>query len=104
VNIPDSARVKFQPGQSGNPGGLTKEVAARIREAKRLAAEAAPDAVNRLIALMNCGKPEVEKAAADSILDRAGVKVIKGVEVGDSDGNPLPAGIVVQLVKPENAG
>jgi hypothetical protein len=79
----------FAPGKSGNPGGRTSEEMANVRHARRLASEAAPSAVCKLIELMSCGKPDVEKAAADSILDRAGVKVIKGVELGDPEGNSL---------------
>jgi hypothetical protein len=79
----------FPPGQSGNPGGRTSEEIACMRLARKLASEAAPSAICKLIELMSCGKPDVEKAAADSILDRAGVKVIKGLELADNEGNSL---------------
>jgi hypothetical protein len=61
---------RFPPGVSGNPGGMTKEVAALRQEAIELAAKEAPAAVRRLASLMR-GKGTVAKSACDSILDRA---------------------------------
>jgi hypothetical protein len=57
----------WQPGVSGNPtgrGGL-------YLECRRLAAEASPDAMHRLIELM-----EAEDEWVSAVLDRSGVKPI----------------------------
>ena len=69
-------RPAWKKGQSGNPLGVNvpKESQAHLIEARRLCMENAPLAVAKLLSLMDCGKPEVEKAAACEILDRAGVK------------------------------
>jgi hypothetical protein len=80
---------QFVPGKSGNPGGRTADEWADLREARALATKNAPRAVLKLVALLDCGNAAVEKSAADSILDRAGVKVIKGLELADNEGNSL---------------
>ena len=62
----------WQPGVSGNPtgrGGL-------YLECRRLAAEASPDAMRRLIELMDAADERVAYMATVAILDRAGVKPI----------------------------
>ena len=57
----------FQPGQSGNPGGRT----ASFVECQRLAREASPDAMRRLIELMVSPDERVALMAADKVLERA---------------------------------
>ena len=60
----------WQPGQSGNPtgrGGL-------YLECRRLAAEASPDAMRRLIELMDAEDERVAYMATVAVLDRSGVK------------------------------
>jgi hypothetical protein len=57
----------FKPGQSGNPGGRT----ASFAECQRLAREASPDAMRRLIELMASPDERVALMAADKILERA---------------------------------
>jgi hypothetical protein len=62
----------WQPGQSGNPtgrGGL-------YLECRRLAAEASPDAMRRLIELMDAEDERVSYMATTAVLDRSGVKPI----------------------------
>jgi hypothetical protein len=62
----------WQPGVSGNPtgrGGL-------YLECRRLAAEASPDAMRRLIELMEADDERVSYMATTAILDRSGVKAI----------------------------
>ena len=66
----------FVPGQSGNPGGMSRDVAALRDEARRIAAELAPDAIVHLGEIVRMAKAKrtataVSKQAADSILDRA---------------------------------
>ena len=62
----------WQPGVSGNPtgrGGL-------YLECRRLAAEASPDAMRRLIELMHAEDERVSYMATTAVLDRSGVKPI----------------------------
>jgi hypothetical protein len=53
--------------ESGNPGGLSGDYG----EALRLARQAAPQAVRRLIELMNSDDEQVAAVACNAILDRA---------------------------------
>lgn len=58
---------RWQPGESGNPAGHS----GLYGEAMRLAREAAPDAIRRLIALMASADERVAVVACNAILDRA---------------------------------
>lgn len=58
--------MPFEKGQSGNPGGRPKEDA----EVKALARQHGPAAIQKLAALMECGSPRTEAAAAIALLDR----------------------------------
>ncbi len=68
-----SPATEIKKGEIRNPGGMTKEVAALRDEARRIAAEAAPEAMRKLIDLAR--RPArggaVMRQAADSVLDRA---------------------------------
>ncbi len=66
----------WKPGQSGNPSGLPKDIAPAIMEARRLSLSHAPKAIARLAELLDDKDPRVRLAAAEGILDRAGVKPI----------------------------
>ena len=57
----------WKPGQTGNPKGFS----GLYGEAVRLAQAAAPDAVRRLIELMNSEDDRVAVVACNAILDRA---------------------------------
>ena len=57
----------FRPGQSGNPGGRT----ATFVECQRLARDASPDAMRRLIELMGSSDERIAVIAADKVLERA---------------------------------
>ena len=62
----------WQPGVSGNPtgrGGL-------YLECRRLAAEASPQAMRRLIEFMHAEDERVSYMATVAVLDRSGVKPI----------------------------
>jgi hypothetical protein len=61
------AANRWKPGQSGNPSGHSGEYG----HAVRLARQAAPYAVHRLIALMDSDDERVAAVACNSILDRA---------------------------------
>ena len=64
---PALAANRWKPGQSGNPSGHSGEYG----QAVRLAQQAAPYAVHRLIALMGSEDERVAAVACNSILDRA---------------------------------
>ena len=64
---PALAANRWKPGQSGNPSGHSGEYG----QAVRLAQQAAPYAVHRLIALMDSEDERVAAVACNSILDRA---------------------------------
>lgn len=73
----------FKPGQSGNPAGrkpVPPDVKA-IWEANTV------PAAQKLVALMNCGEPELELKAAMALLDRALGKPAQAVT--GLDGGPL---------------
>jgi hypothetical protein len=70
-DVPESARpFKWKPGQSGNPSGR----GGLYHECRKLAAEASPTAMRRLIELMDAVDERVAYMAATAILDRSGVK------------------------------
>ena len=62
----DAGRVR-KPGQSGNPTGYS----GAYGEAVRLARQAAPYALQRLIQLMDSDDERVATVACNSVLDRA---------------------------------
>ena len=64
---PALAANRWRPGQSGNPSGHS----GAYGEAMKLAQQAAPYAVNRLIELMDSDDERVAAVACNSILDRA---------------------------------
>lgn len=64
---PALAANRWRPGQSGNPSGHSGDYG----EAMRLARQAAPDAVRRLIELMGSDDERVAAVACNAILDRA---------------------------------
>jgi hypothetical protein len=61
--------TRWQPGTSGNPGGLPPV----IRAVRLLASERAPRAVQRLAELLESTDDRIALAAAIALLDRAGV-------------------------------
>jgi hypothetical protein len=61
-------------GRSGNPGGLPAGVAGKIMRARRLALKYAPKAIETLAAMLDAEDPRVRVAAAEGLLDRAGLK------------------------------
>ena len=75
---------RWQPGQSGNPGGLPPI----IREVRRLAAQRAPRAIHRLSELVESTDDRIALAAAVALLDRAGVTPLD-IEVQLGSRTPL---------------
>ena len=59
--------MRFQPGQSGNPGGRPK-VPDEVRQAARLAT---PQAIATLVCALDHELPRVRILAADKLLQRA---------------------------------
>lgn len=83
-------------GQSGNPSGRKKEDE-HVQQAKELARAKCPDAVMKLIALMDSADEKVSLAACNSVLDRGIGKPLQAI-AGDEE-NPLRfAGIEVHIV------
>jgi hypothetical protein len=59
--------IPYKKGQTGNPGGKTKQFA----QCQRLCREASPDAARRLIELIQSEDERVALMAADKIFERA---------------------------------
>ena len=59
--------IKWKPGQSGNPGGFTGELA----EVQALARQASPEAMQNIIDKMSSTDERVSLLAADKVLERA---------------------------------
>jgi hypothetical protein len=67
-NLPPAlAKNVWKPGQSGNPTGLS----GLYGETVKLARQAAPDAIRRLIELMSSDDERVASVACNAVLDRA---------------------------------
>lgn len=60
----------FAKGKSGNPSGVPK----KVREVRKLAQKYAPEAIMRLVELMESEDEAIAGRAACAILDRAGVR------------------------------
>jgi hypothetical protein len=62
---------RFQPGQSGNPGGLSRF----YWETRRLARDASPEVMARLIELaLHAEDERVASVCGIAVLDRAGIR------------------------------
>ena len=86
--------TRFKPGQSGNPGGVTKETRAKQTAIKEKALEHCPQAIAELVALMNSSDPKVKLSACNSILDRGLGKPAQALVGDDGDGGPIQVNIV----------
>lgn len=64
----------FKPGQTGNPGGLPRDTRGLIERARRLALRFAPKAIKALGELLDHEDARVRVAAAEGLLDRAGLR------------------------------
>jgi len=76
---PALAANRWRPGQSGNPSGNSGEYGTAIKLAQR----AAPQAVRRLIELMDSEDERVAAVACNSILDRVFGKAKAAEEAKD---------------------
>jgi hypothetical protein len=75
---------RFQPGQSGNPGGLSKF----YWETRRLARDASPAVMARLIELaLHADDERVASVCGVAVLDRAGIRPMDHDPAAD---NPQP--------------
>ncbi len=59
---------------SGNPGGFPKDLHPLILKCRRLALSHAPKAIERLAAMLDSKEERVVVAAAEGLLDRAGLR------------------------------
>lgn len=76
--------MPFQKGKSGNPSGRPKVVA----EVRQLARKHGPDALKRIVKLMNSPDERVGLAACQEIMNRAYGKPRQ--ELTGEDGGPIP--------------
>lgn len=84
------AKGRFVKGASGNPGGMTAEVAATLASIKALAAEKSPDAVNALHEIATDGEDERARVqAAVALLDRAFGKPRQELELSGPEGGAV---------------
>ena len=68
--------MKFQKGQSGNPGGRPKE----SDEVKVLAREHGPKAIAKLAEWMESDNPKASVSAAQALLDRGYGKPVQAIQ------------------------
>lgn len=88
---------KYQPGQSGNPGGRPKKDAWLTE----LAQAYGPEALDILVQQMRSDNPMIAQKAAALLIERGFGKARQSVEMTGADGEALLSGITVKLVKPE---
>jgi hypothetical protein len=70
---PWRAAKPFQPGQSGNPGGMSRF----YYECRRIARDASPEMMRGLIELARTAQDErVKSVALIAVLDRAGIRPV----------------------------
>lgn len=78
--------MAFVKGQSGNPGGQPKAVAA----VKKLALDACPDVIRELVRISRESLDERARVAAGKeLLDRGLGKASQAVELSGAEGAPL---------------
>jgi hypothetical protein len=80
---------RFQPGQSGNPGGRPKAEA----KVKALAQQHTEAAINALVESL--ADPKARVAAATALLDRAWGKPAQAIAGADGEG---PAEVIMRIV------
>lgn len=73
------AAGRFAPGHSGNPGGRLRD------DVRPLAREYGAEAIDKLVAIMRDGEPEVALRAAVALLDRGWGKPAQAI-TGDGGG------------------
>ena len=86
----------FEPGKSGNPGGLP----AHVKAIRDLCGKHSEAAFMVIVRLLKSEQDKVRLAAAEAILDRAGIKPIQGLQLLDGEGNPATPVLEVRFVRP----
>lgn len=87
--------MAFAPGQSGNPGGRSKE-SARI---KALAASKAENCINQLVKIMETSQDERNViSAAEAILNRGLGKPAQAIIGGDEEDPAVKVVAKIELV------
>jgi hypothetical protein len=74
ISAPRVVGRPFPKGKSGNPGGVAKGIHGLIEQARRLALSYAPRAIDALAACLDHADARVRVAAAEGLLDRAGLR------------------------------
>jgi hypothetical protein len=85
--------MKFQPGQSGNPGGRPKEIA----EVRELAREHTVEAIAKLAEWMRSDNPKASVSASNALLERAWGKPAQAIAGVDGES---PAELLVRWLRP----
>jgi hypothetical protein len=95
--------MKFQKGQSGNPGGRPKKLLPDGRSLVDVAKEHTLDAIETLVRVCTDDKAPhaAQVAAASAILDRGWGRPTQ--MLGSDPDNPMPTGFLVTLVKSDGA-
>lgn len=87
--------MKFQKGKSGNPGGKKSE-SDDVKAAKIAIQKLCPDAVDKLMEFMDNKKLSVQMWAVDKILQYSIPKPAQEVDLGNGDGTPLRATLLIE--------
>jgi hypothetical protein len=87
----------FQPGQSGNPAGVSSAVLRLRAKVRRYAVGKSMRAMYKLVELLESEDERVVYMAATAILDRAGIRAADTAKAGETDRSSL--GYVLVPVK-----
>jgi hypothetical protein len=89
--------MPFQPGQSGNPGGVAKA----DRAVKELARQHTDKAIAALVAALD--DPKTRVAAATALLDRGYGRPVQAIAGADGE-SPVDLNLTVRFIRPGDAG
>lgn len=92
-------RGKFKPGNTANPGGIPREIAA----VRRQLLEHVPTALAKMVELIGSDDPAVARAAAKDILDRTLGKA-KETREHTGDANALLVEILTSIRDAKKSG
>lgn len=105
ANPNPSPETRFQPGQSGNPGGKTSEHREAEVKAAEISAKLRLAMLSRMQELLDSGSDAVELMTSDALRlfkdseDRAHGAPKQSSELSGPGGEPLPAAITLRILK-----